>query len=231
MNRVYKFLIGLALIFSFIGATNPSLINKYYTAAIVTKVIQDVKHKSVESPWIETKPLTQLKTNDMLNTGKRSVAVLKFVDGSIVRVRENSTIMILAEKKDRGLVKNTKLENGKIVFDVTKQIDDDRFIITTPTAVATIRGTSGLVELLQDGSTLLTVEFGVVEVESLGEKKETISVEAGITSIINSDGTITTNESTEEQRKNFQSSNKTNERFIQIQTNRGNFKVYYLDSE
>ncbi len=231
MKKIYKIFVLIGFVFLFIGATNPTLIYTSYTAAIVTKVIQDVKHKTVDSDWIQTKPLTQLKSNDLLNTGKRSVAVLKFVDGSILRVRENTTIMIFADKKEKGLVKNTKLENGKIVFDVNKQIDDDKFIITTPTAVATIRGTSGLVETLSDGSTLLMVETGIVEVESLGDKRETKSIEAGVTSVINPDGSITTNVTTEEQRKNFQSSNKTNEKFIQIQTNRGNFRVYYLDSE
>ena len=231
MKRLYKILVILIAVSFFTAATIPTFNFNLYTAAIVTKVIQDVKHKTENTDWIQTKPLTQLKTNDLLSTGVRSVAVLKFVDGSILRVRENTTIVIFADKKEKGLVKNTKLENGKIVFDVKKQIDDDKFIITTPTAVATIRGTSGLVETLSDGSTLLMVETGIVEVESLGDKRETKSIEAGITSVISPDGTITTNETTEEQRKNFKSSNKTNEKSVQIQTNRGNFRIYYLDEE
>lgn len=231
MKIMTKLLLSTFSLFILIGSMNPGLLYKSYTAAIVTKVIQDVKHKSGDSDWIQTKPATQLKTKDLLSTGKRSVAVLKFLDGSILRVRENTTIMIFADKKDKGLIKNTKLENGKIVFEVNKQSDDDSFIITTPTAVATIRGTSGLVEILDNGSTLLIVETGVVEIESTGENKETKSVEAGTASIINPDGSIVSTESTEEQKKSFQNASKTNERVIQIQTNRGNFKLYYLDSE
>lgn len=231
MKIMNKLLLIAIAVFILMGSMNPVLLYKSYTAAIVTKVIQDVKHKSGDSDWIKTKTATQLKTKDLLNTGKRSVAVLKFLDGSIVRVRENSTIMILADKKDKGLIKNTKLENGKIVFEVNKQSIDDSFIITTPTAVATIRGTSGLVEILDNGSTLLIVETGVVEIQSTGENKETKSVEAGTTSIINPDGSIVSTESTEEQKKSFQNANKTNEKVMQIQTNRGNFKFYYLDSE
>ncbi len=231
MKTSYILLLLFISLFIFMGSSNPGLLFKSYTAAIVTKVIQDVKHKSGNSVWIKTQPSTQLKTNDLLNTGKRSIAVLKFLDGSILRVRENTTIMIFADKKGKGLVKNTKLENGKIVFDVNKQSEDDSFIITTPTAVATIRGTSGLVETLENGSTLLVIETGVVEIESTGENKQTKSVEAGMASIVNPDGSIFTSESTEEQKRSFQSANKTNEKVIQIQTNRGNFKIYYLDSE
>jgi len=231
MKNLFKFVGITFLVLTFMGATNPGLLYKSYTAAIVTKVIQDVKHKSGDSDWIPTKVATQLKTNDLLNTGKRSVAVLKFLDGSILRVRENTTIMIFADKKDKGLIKNTRLDNGKIVFDVQKQSDDDKFIITTPTAVATVRGTSGLIEALNDGSTLLILETGIVEIESTGDNKQTTSIEAGTTAVVNLDGSIVKTESTEEQKKAFQNANKTNEKVIQIQTNQGNFKLYYLDAE
>lgn len=231
MKNIFKFSVLFIAVFIFLGFTFPTIFNKSYTAAVVTKVIQDVKHKSGDENWVQTKPLTQLKTNDLLSTGVKSVAVLKFVDGSIVRVREKSTIIIFADKKEKGLIKNTKLESGKIIFDVNKQVDDDKFIITTPTAVATVRGTTGLVETLSDGSTFVLVETGVVEVESTGEKKDSQILEAGTVSVVQPDGTIIVSEATEEQRSSFSNANKTNEKTIQIQTNRGNFKIYYLDSE
>lgn len=231
MRSVIKIFIVIISVFILTGASNPLSTSKQYNAVIVTKVIQDVKHKSGNDDWTQTKPLTQLKTNDLLKTGIKSVAVLKFVDGSILRVREKSTIVIYADKKEKGLIKNTRLENGKLIFDVNKQSEDDKFIITTPTAVATVRGTAGLVETLEDGSTLVFVERGVVEVESTGQLKETKVLEAGKVSIVQPDGTIQLSDSNEEQRKNFANSNKTNEKSILIQTNRGNFRIYYLDEE
>lgn len=231
MKSSIKITVVFISIFILMGASNPNNSNKSYSAAVVTKVIQDVKHKSGNEDWIQTKPLTQLKTNDLLSTGVKSVAVLKFIDGSILRVREKSTIIIFADKKDRGLIKNTKLENGKIIFDVNKQVEDDKFIITTPTAVATVRGTAGLVETLQDGSTLVFVERGIVDVESTGENKDAKTLEAGFVSIVQPDGTILLSEANEQQKNSFNNANKTNEKTIQIQTNQGNFKIYYLDSE
>lgn len=231
MKSLFKVIVILIAVIFWLGAVNPILLNKSFTAAVVTKVIQEVKHKSGDEDWIQTKPMTQLKTKDLLSTGKKSVAVLKFVDGSILRVRENTTLMIFADKKDKGLIKNTKLENGKIIFDVNKQIDDDKFIITTPTAVATVRGTTGLVELLENGSTLVIVEKGIVDVEGTGESKEIKTLEAGNASVINPDGTITDIEYSEELKNKFLNSNKTNEKSIQIQTDKGNFRIYYLDTE
>ncbi len=230
MKLYSKLLLTIVPIIIFIGSNNIAT-KKTYTAAVVTKVIQEVKHKSGNEDWQTTKPLTQLKTNDLLKTGQKSVAVLKYVDGSILRVRENSTIVILADKREKGLIKNTKIENGKLVFDVNKQSDDDKFIITTPTAVATIRGTSGLIEILDDGSTLLLLQTGSIELESLGLNRQTSVVEAGTSSLINPDGNIITNELTEQQKQSLSNAYKTNEKTIKVQTNRGNFKIYYLDSE
>lgn len=231
MRTIQKLFLIITSIFLFWGAINSNLNTKSYSTAIVTKVIHDVKHKSGEENWTPTKELTQLKSKDLLTTGKKSLAVIKYIDGSILRVRENSTIVIFADKKDRGLIKNTRLENGKIVFDVNNQLEDDKFLITTPTVVITVRGTSGLVEILENGATSLILNKGTVELESTGENRKTEIVQAGTTSIINPDGDIIISESTEEERRKFLNSTKTNQKSIDIRTNKGNFKIYYLDSE
>ena len=206
---------------------NPSA----YNAAIVLKVIQDVKHKKPTTNWINTKPATQLETADQLKTGSKSVAVVRFVDGSSLRVRENTTITIFADKKERGLLKNTKIDVGKMRFDVEKQQEEDEFIITTPTAVATIRGTSGFVNVDENGQTLLVVETGVVDVRALFGAQQSGTVEAGNSSFINLEGNVTINSSTEQDLNEARNSLRTNEKYIQIQTPQGTFRVYYLDFE
>lgn len=200
-----------------------------YNAAVVLKVVQDVKHKKPNTDWKATKPATQLETNDQLRTGDKSVALIRFVDGSSLRVRENTIITIFADKRERGLIKNTKIETGKMRFDVEKQQEDDEFIITTPTAVATIRGTSGLVNVLEDGQTLLTVETGSVEVKALFGAQQTGVVEAGNTSIVTRDGTVSIGQANQEQINEVRNSLKTNEKYIRIQTPEGTFRIYYLD--
>lgn len=114
-------------------------------------------------------------------------------------------------------------------FDVEKQQEDDEFIITTPTAVATIRGTSGMVNVLEDGQTLLTVETGSVEVKALFGAQQTGVVEAGNTSIVTRDGTVSISQANQEQLNEVRNSLKTNEKYIRIQTPEGTFRIYYLD--
>ncbi|MCX8056935.1 MAG: FecR family protein [Ignavibacteria bacterium] len=231
--KVEKSIILFFILFSFCLVAFAPLPNNNsnYNAAIVLKVIQDVKHKKPQTSWLTTKPSTQLETNDQLRTGEKSVAVVRFVDGSSLRVREKTIITIFADKRERGLIKNTKIDVGKMRFDVEKQQDDDEFIITTPTAVATIRGTSGLVNVLEDGQTILTVETGIVDVKALFGTQQSTSVEAGRTSIINRDGNISVNQANEQQLNEVRNSLKSNEKFIRVITPQGTFRVYYLDFE
>lgn len=207
--------------------SNPSI----YNAAVVLKVIQDVKHKKPQTDWLTTKPATTLEAKDQLRTGDKSVAVIRFIDGSSLRVRENTIITIYADKKERGLIKNTKIDVGKMRFDVEKQQDEDEFIITTPTAVATIRGTSGFVNVLEDGETILTVESGTVDVRALFGAQQSGTVEGGNTSFISRDGNVSIGQASEQQLNEVRNSLKTNEKYIRVQTPQGTFRIYYLDFE
>ncbi len=232
MNPKKSFLIVVLLLssFSFAFINLPSNTSNY-NAAIVLKVIQDVKHKKQIGNWTTTKPATQLETSDQLRTGDKSVAVIRFVDGSSLRVRENTLVTIFADKKERGLIKNTKIDVGKMRFDIEKQQDEDEFIITTPTAVATIRGTSGMVNVLEDGQTILTVESGVVDVRALLGAQQSGSVEAGNTSVITQDGAVSITQADEQQLNEVRNSLRTNEKYLRIQTPQGTFRIYYLDFE
>ncbi len=199
--------------------------------AIVTKVVKEVKHKKPKKDWNITLPATELENNDQLMTGDRSLAVLRFIDGSSLRVRENTIITVYANRKERGLIKTTKMELGKMRFDVEKQHEEDEFIITTPTAVATIRGTSGIIEVLDDGQTLLVVESGVVEVRALTGAQQSDSVEEGNSTLISSDGIISISKATTEQLNESRNFLRTKEKSLLIQTPQGNFRIYYLDFE
>ncbi len=207
-------------------------VNSYLTStAVVVKVIQDVKHKKPNTDWTQTKPATPLQTRDELKTGEKSVAVLRFLDGSTIRVRENTSIKVYADKVGKGLKKNTAIDVGKVRFEVEKQEEEDEFIIITPTAVATIRGTTGLVSVLEDGTTLLSVEEGIVEVKAIVGAGESGTVEAGKTSFISQEGKVNIENTSTELLNELKNSIRTNERFIRLQTSGGTFRVYYLDVE
>jgi hypothetical protein len=201
------------------------------TAAIVTKVIQAVEHKSGDAVWMSTKPLTQLETSDVLRTGERSLAIVRFLDGSNLRIREKTTITIYADKKPNGISKNTRIDKGKMRFETEKQTGDDEFLITTPTAVASIRGTAGLVSIFGDGSTMLTLDSGRVDIRATLGIQQSGIVEGGMTALISPEGNVSIDYSTEEQLNESRKSTMTKEKYIIIQTNVGTFRLNYLDHE
>ena len=231
-KRLVHFLIFSISLMTLCGFSPSNIVSKKIDlAAIVTKVIQDVKHKYKDTDWMKTKANTTLESKDFIKTGERSVAVLKFLDNSTLRIRENTIIQVFADKRERGLIKNTKIDVGKMRFDVEKQREEDEFIITTPTAVATIRGTSGLVEVLEDGSTFLYVDEGSVNVRSLLGARESGTVNAGFSSSISTDGRFNISTATSTQSNEFKNALRTNEKFLRIQTTQGTFRIYYLDFE
>ncbi|MBM4175934.1 MAG: FecR domain-containing protein [Ignavibacteria bacterium] len=226
--KLFVFSIALFTLFLSKGFSTES--NKS-TAAIVTKVIQIVEHKSGDSEWAATKPLTQLETSDVLRTGEKSLAIVRFLDGSNLRIREKTTITIYADKKPNGLSKNTRIDAGKMRFETVKQKEDDEFLITTPTAVASIRGTEGLVHILDNGATLLTLDSGRVDVRASVGARQSGTVEGGMTALISTEGNVSIDFSTPEQIDNSRQSTMTKEKYIIIQTNVGTFRLKYLDHE
>lgn len=204
---------------------------KKATAAIVTKVIQNVEHKSGDTDWALTKPLTQLETSDVLRTGERSLAIVRFLDGSNLRVREKTTITIFADKKSNGLSKNTRVDAGKMRFETVKQMGDDEFLITTPTAVASIRGTKGVVYVLEDGATMLTLDSGRVDVRATLGAMQSGTVEGGMSASISAEGNVAIDYSSQEQLDDLRKSTMSKEKYIIIQTNVGTFRLNYLDHE
>ena len=133
--------------------------------AILMKTIKDVSYKKGNTDWTNAKTGIPLSTNDEVKTGDKSLALIKFTDNSILRVRENSSLKIYADKNKGDLSKNTYIDKGKVGFQVTHQ-QNEEFKFTTPTMVASIRGTGGLFDVSQD-STLLILGEGSIEMRAL----------------------------------------------------------------
>lgn len=200
LNRYSKLTI-LLLFLVIVTASVTAQQTKKGPQAIIKKVVQEVdSRKENTNNWKQAKPGEALYTGDEVKTGKKSLAVVQFTDKSTVMLRENSIAKIFADKNDKKLVKNTVLDKGQLYFEVTKQKGDE-FRFTTPTMVASIRGTRGLIEVEPDGNSLLMVEEGLVEVTSQAGDKKPENVGAGKLAKINRDGEIQVADQTKEQMK------------------------------
>ncbi|HOJ17488.1 MAG TPA: FecR family protein [Ignavibacteriaceae bacterium] len=201
--------------------------NKTASVAVISKIVKDVDIQK-NNKWGKAKLGQTLDSGDELKTGKKSLVVVRFLDNSLLRVQENSSLKIYAEKMKKDMSKNTHLESGQLGFKVTKQEDED-FKFTTPTMVASIRGTEGVLEVMNDGSSLLAVETGLVEIEASVGNKQTGSISGGNYVLVTETGTIEVKENTPEIKKRLENNKKTNTRSLILKTNKGDVKIDFRD--
>ena len=196
--------------------------------AIVMKVVKDVNFKKVDGDWTTTKIGQALSTGDEIKTGAKSLALIKFTDNSILRVRENCSIKIYVDKNDKQISKNTYIGKGAVNFEVTKQQQNEEFQFTTPTMVASIRGTKGFLQV-GDNGTVLVLEEGAMDYKSLIGEQIKGNVTGGNSVIFYNDGQVTVASISPDQQKQLEDSKKTNTKKIIIKTNQGDLIIEYLE--
>jgi len=196
--------------------------------AIVMKIVKDVNFKKANGDWSATKIGQTLATGDEIKTGGKSLAIVKFTDNSILRVRENCSIKIYANKNDKQISKNTYIGKGGVNFEVTKQQQNEEFQFTTPTMVASIRGTKGFLQV-GDNETVLVLEEGSIDYKSLLGDQTKGNVKGGNSVIFTNDGNVTVATISPEQQRQLEDSKKTNTKKIIIKTNQGDLIIEYLE--
>ncbi len=108
---------------------------------------------------------SRLRNGDKIKTGRRGRVAIKFIDdASLVRIRPNSSCTINAKKEKNSVAKNVFVEVGTIFSRITKQ--RSRFRVTTPTSVASVKGTQFWTVQKFNGGTLYFGEEGVVEISN-----------------------------------------------------------------
>ncbi len=125
-------------------SANPDLDN-VQGMALVIKTVKTVESREKQEPWKSVKRGDQLNSGTQVKTGAESFSILKFVDGSVIRVQENTEIVVKGDKdaKSGKMDKGIDLNLGRIGFNVKKR-PDEQFRFTSPTSVASIKGTAGV---------------------------------------------------------------------------------------
>ena len=222
--------IPLLLAFSYKGnRINKNEIEKTPAGSVayVKMIVKDVTYRktSVQSDWDLAKTGTLLNDGGEVKTGSKSLAIVQFIDGSgLLRVRENSVLHIYGNKKEKAMDKNTIIEKGLIGFEVNKQAPDEDFKFTTPTVVASIRGTDGFLEYSDDSTFTMYLSSGSV---GLYSKSNCDSVAAGNTIVIRSNGQCISRIGTAEDINKNKVANQTTIRKINIKTNKGEVNIEY----
>ena len=184
-----------AMIFIFSNIFAAGNVTPASTVGFIMKAVQTVDYREFNTTeWEGAKIGTILKSGDEVKTGLRSLAIIKFKDNSLLRVREKSLVTIFGDQQRKKVDKNTEIKSGTLGFDVNKQ-NDEEFKFTTPTMVASIKGTSGFFKVIDD-QTFLFLESGVVEIESIVGVKEKVTLTAGNTATVGMDGIVVVSKAT-----------------------------------
>lgn len=222
MNRTI--LSALALLFSVSLATastnktKSSESNRTPVAdvAIVIKTVKDVQANSGSTGFKPAKRGQNLNSGDAVKTGEKSFSILRFVDGSVIRIQENSEVKVRGEKASGKMEKTVDINLGKLGFNV-KQKPGEQFRFTSPTSVASIKGTNGAYTSDSEGSSLTIVE-GKGEFETKDGKK--YEVKSGETAFVDEKGQSGKRKATQNELNSATVSTKT-----------GPFKVRFFDAD
>ena len=157
-------------------------------AAAAARVDFTYGHVTVSGPDGTERPLVRgaaLDNGDTVRTAEGR-AQLRFNDGAYVSLQPNSEFAIRdyrfdgktdgAERGFFGLARGAM----RTVTGLIGRVNRDRYQVTTPTATIGIRGTGGVIQVLDDGSTLIVGTSGIW---SLTNPAGSVDVPAGMSAV------------------------------------------------
>ena len=158
--------------------------------AIVTKSVGDVEYKYYLDTDFNSsiKPGTQLFNNDLIRTGSDGFVKFSYLDdGTTIKVHKDTEIYIGGQINKQNISKRINMSNGILKLDVSKQ-NEDEFKIITPTSVASVKGTSFILETSDEGDRFYGFE-GVVEILNK-ESNQIVSLSKNLKVLSSPDGNI-----------------------------------------
>ncbi|MEX2130759.1 MAG: tetratricopeptide repeat protein [Pseudohongiellaceae bacterium] len=135
-----------------------------FAAEVVSREGEGEWRTDIQAEWAEAGVTQQLSEGNFIRTGSRSKLGLLFRDQSQMRLNQNSLLIVRDVLDEQGSSTRFELNQGR-AWVKSKQIPDS-LIMETPSAVAAIRGTDWDIEVGADGSTILTVLHGSVELSN-----------------------------------------------------------------
>ena len=156
-------IILLAALFVFVGLVGFMASSEQNNIALFWVIKNNVQKKVGDSAqgkggnWDKAKKGDLIYGGDFVRTEKESFALIKFNDASTLRLGPNSEVQVYGDKNPQ----SANISSGDVGFTLTKR-KSGQFEFTTPTSVASIRGTQGILSDSIDGTDFLTIVEGLV---------------------------------------------------------------------
>lgn len=171
--------------------------------AVAIKIIGDVTISTQESEGFSAlKRGTPLSHKDVIRTGQGGFIVAMYLDDkTTIKISENSEFVINGERSDGNINKQVSVAYGTLHASVAKQKGSE-FVISTPTSVASIKGTDFVVVCDPVQGDMFVTLIGVIEVTN-NVTGTTTPVAKGETATSTPDGNVEVHVSTEEETETF----------------------------
>lgn len=109
--------------------------------AIVTKVKGTVELRKSGGNFKSVTPGIVLFDQDFIKTGSDGFMVMVYLDDkSMLKIKQNTNLQISGTRKGKGISKKIDMIAGTLKAEISKEKRGD-FIISTPTSVASVKGT------------------------------------------------------------------------------------------
>ncbi len=152
---------------------------------VVANVIGTVDiYSAKRNSWKQGRINQKIFVNDKIRTQRESIAEIRSEIRNIIRVGENSEILIVSNKDKNG--NRIRLNKGKVWANMKKLISNHRkFAIQTPVSTAAIRGTILRVNVNADSSTDVLVYEGLVDVGPSNHLKSKLKKSVSVVKEVN----------------------------------------------
>jgi hypothetical protein len=152
---VYQIILSVFIIVSFAYSDDPVSIVRKSKGEVDLFRKEETKSRDVKKGVV-------LYDQDKIMTKEASFCALKFVDdGSMLRIKENSTCIIEGKREEEHINKNIMVEIGSFFCSLFKPRGS--FTVTTPTSVASVKGTQWWTIQLENGHTVWICIDGLLD--------------------------------------------------------------------
>ena len=195
--------------------------------AIAIKVSGDVSvlYKGLNLEQV-LKPGSPLSHQDKIKTGKNGYIALMYLDDkTVVKILGNSDLTISGDRSGNKINKSLDIKYGKIAANVKPQKGKE-FRISTPTSVASVKGTEFAIQSDPSSGDSFTLIEGLIQVTN-SITGESTQVQEGETAISTPDGSLNVAETTSDDLDGFEEASiepPTQELRFEVEDENGNIK-------
>lgn len=178
-KRVTSLFLVVLLLMTAGGAQTAQAAEYTATSLRLEKTEGTVTVKNATGRTVNLKEGSRLFNGYEIKTGVKSYAWISLDDTKVLKLDAGSSVEI--QKKNKDIVVN--LKSGKLFFDAKKKLSSDESLnIKTSTMVTGIRGTSGVIEVVNENETRIQLYDGKVVINCFfapGGKMKSETIEAG----------------------------------------------------